>query len=363
MLDTISLTIKLNNRTGECHEEEIFYQINLLLTNLRYCDILRVNPNEKSICVKLSYPRYFYANNAYLIKSVKECLTVNFNFINDLRNGIQLYEQQTYGSTNNLLSWFDSNVSINLTRVDIAFTYLMQEIETFNGYKNIYKILDKVYRYFNQKAIPKQFSVIETNSVETLIFANGPKYKDANEKVIIYNQYQKFHDYYAEAYPEIFYNTIENFPELQRRMRIEHSKRIRRKEFTPYEFGQLNILNDYLVQYCDYTLNNLFNMVVIDSIYRQQIELIKQLLQTEKSYNNFNYQNFIHKYIEHIWDYDILRIAIMESNPNVNSAYKACSTVRDILTNYQEQTGIIFFGVWGKLKDIRETIISQGSAL
>lgn len=360
MLDTISITIKLNNRTGEYFEEEIFYQIQQILTNIRYCDILKIKPNEKAICVKLSYPRYFYANNAYLIKSAEECLMVNFNFVNTLRNEINLYEQRTYGSGGTLLSWFDSNVSITLTRVDIAFTHLMQEIETFNGYKNIYKILDKVYRHFNQKAIPKKFAVIETEAVETLIFANGPKYKDANQKVTIYNQYQKFRDYYADSNPEVLENTLQSYPDLSTRMRIEASKRIRRNLFTPYEFGQFDIFNAYVIQYCEYALENLFNVEVIEYTYRKQIERLKQVLIIERAYSNFTYQNFVHRYIDDIWDYDMLRIAIMESTDNMNSGYKACSSVRETLEIYQQQTGIIFFGIKNKIQEIRNTLIKQG---
>lgn len=294
-----------------------------------------------------------------MITSKEECLEVNRNFVETLRYEINQYDQLTCGYNGKLLSWFDTNVTIAIKRVDVAFTHYMKELETFSSYRNIYMVLNRIYSFFNKNSIPKNIGVLSTGEMETLIFANTANVGAYNQKVTIYNQYNKFQDYYANTNPELLNRTLEEFPDLEQRMRIETCKRIKRKGFTVYEFENFDIFSAYVPPFAEYALTNLFNMEALESVYRERIEQLKALLVTERACSNFTYQNFIYKYINEIWDYDMIRLAVMESTSNSNSGYQACSTIKEVLEQCQYQTGIIYFGVKKKIQEISKTLIKQ----
>lgn len=366
MLDTIKITFEFNNKTGEYIEgieEEIYEVISEILYKTRYCNEIKTKLDRRSISLILSYPRYFNQTNAFLITNKRECLEVNKGFINRIRDEIAHYEHMNFKENIGLLDWFDNNVTIKIKRVDVAFTYYMKEHETFSSYRNIYLILNRIYRSFNKKSIPKNIGVLETGEMETLIFANTANVGSFDHKVTIYDQNKKFDNYYNNTNPELLNRTLENFPDLKQRIRIETSKRVDRKIFSLDQFEDFDIFSAYVPQYAEYALYNLFNGSMIEAVYIERIEKLKAILMIEKQYSNFNYQSFVYKYIDEIWDYEMIRVAIMESTCNPNTGYQACSTVREVLEKYEQNTGIIFFGVINKITDMSKMLNKQTGRL
>ena len=124
MIDTIGVQILLGENTGELTQYTFKTSVIETLTRSGYCGVTNIQEEigeELKITVWISYPRYFYTDNAFLIKNKEECLKVQKEFVSMIRQGI--------GS----LNMDENTVRINLTRVDIPFTYLMEKSETFNG--------------------------------------------------------------------------------------------------------------------------------------------------------------------------------------------------------------------------------------
>ena len=347
MVDTISIKISVKNQKGEYIETEVMNILYSAINSLCYQNRLSFSASDNCLNVILSYPKYFYFTNAYLISRNEECMEVNNNFISYLREYITNSVGMNYS---NYLNYFENNIGITLTRVDTPFTYFMNAEETFYSYKNIYKILGNIYSYKNSKCNPKNYNNFLKNEMETLIFADTANVGAFNSKITIYNQFNKMTDYYKNN-SNILEKIIKDYPDLQSRIRIEVSKKIRRKVFSPEEFRTFCIF-EYVYKFADYALENMFDSSILNLIIDQQKNNLKSLLLKEKQYSNFNYEYFIYKYIEEIWDYDILKRAIMEVSNNSNSGYHACSTVKNILCSIQQCNGILFFGVIKKINDM-----------
>ena len=133
-----------------------------------YIDVLE--SNEKCMIIKISYPRFFKGNNAFLITKVSECLEVQEYFIQQLKS---------YGYIN-----FFPN--INLIRVDIPFTYYMKEEEDFCHYQNIFKIFAYIYKKNESNASPKAIQDILSGKQETLYYADTKVIANYNSRIIIY---------------------------------------------------------------------------------------------------------------------------------------------------------------------------------
>lgn len=349
MLDTISLKIELISPTGEYIEREVMNVIEKTINDLSYCDL--TFKDDKAIRIKLSYPRYFYSTNAYLISNPNECLTVNENLIEKIR----------YNFINNplLLSYFEEGVEFVLTRVDVAFTYYMEMYRNFNSYRNLYYILNSIYCSINKTSIPKKIGTIENEVCETIIFTENSNISSYNNRVIVYDQNKKMSDYYKFNQPSLYQKILEDFPDLNQRMRIEGAKRIRRKGFLAEEWKNFDVYRCYIPKIGDYILSNLFNIEVANNIKILKIQELKNLLLQERQYPNFSYQSFVYRYQLQIWDYELLRQAIMElfSN-NPNTGYHACSTVKGVLENLQSAYGVKYFNVFDELESIRQTILN-----
>lgn len=344
MIDTISIRINVRSSKREYIEEKVMNILYSAIKNLSYQNKLYFLVENNSLTVILSYPRYFYFTNAYLISRNEECLEVNNNFITYLKECIILNTGRDYI---NYLIYFENNIEITLTRVDTPFTYFMETGENFYSYKNIYKILSSIYIYNNSKCNPKSYNELMNNKIETLIFTDTSNIGAFNSKITIYNQFNKMFAYYQNN-SNMFKQIIKDYPDLQNRIRIEVSKKIRRKSFSPEEFRVFPVF-EYVYKFVDYALENMFNINILEQIIFQQKEKLKILLLQEKILPNFNYESFIYRNLEEIWDYDILRQATMESLVNINSGYHACSRIKFILECIQQNKGIIFFGVIKKI--------------
>ncbi|MGL5280076.1 MAG: hypothetical protein ACRC8M_13585 [Cetobacterium sp.] len=357
MLDTINVVFELENTVGDYIEVEIFNLLRKFFSKGSYYDLLKES-DGKSLSIRLSYPRFFDNTNAYLITTKEECLKVNEAFIEAIEKFIY-FEGIGVGVRANaevLLGWFEANVAIKIKRVDVAFTHLLNSGDSFNGYRNLYQLLNSIYIKRNPFSIPKNVSVTGNNEVETLIFSDTQNVGAYNRKIVIYNQYRKFCDYYSKDSLRL-HSILQKYPDLPRRVRIEASKRIRRKPFEVLDFMEFDIFNAYVQQFADDILNNLFNKELFDSASKDRIEWLKETIKKEREYPNFNYQAFIYRFIDEIWDYELVRKAVMETTDNLNSAYQACSTIREILKIYEKATGIKFFNMKETFEKIQKDLI------
>ena len=148
----------------------------------------------------------------------------------------------------------------------------------------------------------------------------------------------------------------ESYPDLEQRIRMEVSKRVNRKEFTLEEFENFDIFTEYVRPYAKYILDNIFDDNVLEKVKEQQIALLKEKLTAERKRNNFSYENFIFYNHNLIYDWDILRQAIMETSSNENSGYQGTSTAKKILTKFGQDKDVIYFGVFKKIADMKKMI-------
>lgn len=344
MIDTIGVQILLGENTGEFNQYMLKSSIVEFVTRSRYCSITNIQEEigkELKITVCLSYPRCFYTDNAFLIKSKEECLTVQKGFISMIRQAI--------GKMN------ENVVKINLTRVDIPFTYLMDKSETFNSYLNVFNILEKIHQMTIPKGSIKCYG--ESNQIETIYFYDSQNTSNYNTRISIYNQAKKFQDFYARDKNRLDYIYCNN-PDLNQRIRIELSKKIRRNPFSLTEFENFDIYSEYVPSYAEYLLETLFNPIAVEKVKENQVQHLKGMLFNLRQSSLFTYESFILWNEGEIFDYDILRRAIMETSCNPNSGYQGTSTSKNFLLKRENETKILYFDVFKRIESIRKMIVS-----
>ena len=154
-MDTIEIGLKINKNLGMDYIQNFIGRINALKSPYgnTFCDVLK-NPNLETLIIKISYPRYFYGNNAYLITRRSQCFEVQKHFVDNIMED---------------LYWKDNIGEINLLRVDIPFTYYMNIDEEFRSYENLYRIMGLIYNETKPKARPKAFIDMIDRKLETVI--------------------------------------------------------------------------------------------------------------------------------------------------------------------------------------------------
>lgn len=346
-MDTMQLELIFDERVNWTKREEN----NLIaeLTRLKgrgnrytYVDVLYSRSDYKVI-VKLSYPRYFFGNNAYLVKSAEECKEVQRAFVGELRDRNR----------------FKGLKAIKVTRIDIPFTFLMLDNREFSDYSNIYKIMGEVFINKFTKTRPKAISDLITSKKETIIFTDSAVSSAYNKKVIIYNQYLnlkgKLDDHSEAITSREFTRTEKTFPDLRKRMRIEFSTRVRRKAFTLNEFKREDLFKHYSKVAKNFLLEKLLDERTIEDVYNVQIDkLIKRLKNID---TKINYENFILTEFKDIYSYEVLRTALSETIKNDNTFKNAITRVRRVLKQEEEEyDGIIILDVTREIKEIRKLI-------
>ena len=334
-MDTISIKIIL--RKGHRSTEIILRAedyINKIKSpkGYRYCDVSRF-ASENEIKVKISYPRYYFGNNAYIIRQGYECLDVQEHFVKNIKQS-------------SLLRNLDK---IELVRVDIPFTYLMNEFERFSDYINIFKIMGEVYYKRNPQGRPKAYEDLISEEKETIIYSDSKTASGYNKRVIIYNQYLNLK---SKLEPEELERTLKSFPELEDRMRIEVSKRIRRKPFSMTEFAEEDFFSHYKNEYQKYIFSNLLNLDEIEKVYEKNIEELTFQLAKDRKSSNFTYEKFILNEIKDIYDYEILRQAINKACDSIKTRESAVTTVRKIISEYEKRRKVIIMKTGEKLERI-----------
>lgn len=304
-----------------------------------YCDCFEISVKGNFI-VKISYPRFYGGINAYLITTANECEKVQENFYLSI-------------ISHDLLC--DAEISLN--RVDIPFTFIMEEKHVFNSYKKVYQVFNYIYKKKNQKANPKAYTDIENFKIETLTYADTPNNASYNSKIMIYDQYSNIKAKTGDE--QNLYRIEAEYEGLSKRMRIEVSKRVQRKPFTILEFKRFDIFKEYAIKYRNYLLDNILDLNEVDKFYTEKaIELAKSLLVYKEESNNFNYENFIYKEIDSIYDYEIIRRALKICIENLKTREKAVTAIRKVLFKYQLNENIIIMETYEAIKSIKRAIES-----
>ena len=225
------------------------------------------NITTERIIVKLSYPRFFKDSNAYIVNSSKECLELHAKFIDTL------YQ---YG----YLKFFEN---IELIRVDIPFTYIRNKDEDFNSYYKVFKLMDRIYR----NDIPGNKSTtavvnLTEDKLETVYFTDTKIMGNYNSHVVIYDQNLNLYNKYLDRNETYRYdNILKEFPDLPHRMRIEVSKRIRRKPFTIEEFYKYDILNDYFENFRIFLIDNFLDRETFNKVIDKNSDEIMDIIKDQ----------------------------------------------------------------------------------
>lgn len=342
-MDTIEISLRILKELSVMLIGKLIGDINSLVSPYGYtfCDVLEVS-NTGNLIIKISYPRYFFGNNAFLITRRSECFQVQ----NYFAKAIMEHEY-----------WKDTIEEINLLRVDIPFTYQMRDDEEFNSYVNVFQICAIVYNKTKNKARPKAFIDMIDRKLETVIYSdNGKSDKSSNNKLMIYNQYLNLNQKLDE---EVFEETLKAYGDLPYRIRMEVSKRVRlRKSFNGQEFANLDILGNYFEQYKNYILDYVLNKEEIDWQYNIWSERLVKVLIENRTKGNFNYKVFILQNLSTIYDYEILRRALGSGIGNTNTRENAITKVRKILNDIQQENNIIVMDTYAVLMKMRDTIIN-----
>lgn len=347
-MDTIQLDLIFEDGCDFTREEE--RKIKRTLDGLEspsgfsYCDVLKsgviYGKEETKIIVKLSFPRFYFENNAYLITTYAECAEVQKHFVEQLKE-------------DKLLSKIKA---IKVTRVDIPFTYLIKEGKNFYDYTNVFKVLalafTKTYKEIEVKSIVDTLEKKE----QTIIYADTPTISAYNKKITIYNQMENLDS--KNRKPIDKDRTLEKYPDLPRRMRIEMSKRISRKRMALKEFGKYELFKEYLEKYKEELEEFLFDEELLDIVYEEEIEKLAEILEEEKECRrgSFRYKNFICDYREYIYDYKILREALKIVIAKGKTRESAITEIRKELNIQEERKGLIVIGVHKIIEDIADTI-------
>lgn len=340
-MDTIEISLAINDNL-----EMIF--INLLeqkINNLKspngftFCDVLNYS-TKGNLIIKISYPRYFCGNNAFLITKRSQCFEVQKHFAKHIME--DGYFKEVIGE-------------LKILRVDIPFTYYMNKGKTFSSYENIYRIFAFVYNNLKEDAIPKAFIDMILNNMETIIYSdNGKSDKSSNNRLMIYNQYANLK---SKLKKEVFEEILVKYDDLPYRIRMEVSKRIRlRIDFNSQTFSTYDILGHYFEEYKKYILKYVLNKEKIEELYNNWAEYLARLLKEERTLTTFNYETFLLKNLSLIYDYEILKRALKSGIDNESTRENATTKIRKILKNIERERNIIILDTYNVITEMRNTI-------
>lgn len=343
-MDTMQLGLMFDEDFDPSRSEK--FEIQKKIENIQspignmFCDVLEFSIKKSKIIIKVSFPRYFYHNNAYLVESSEECFQVQRTLAKELR--------KIFG---------EDLKTISVERIDIPFTYIMDKNCVFTDYNNIYKVAALIFGIKHKKSVSKSIIDTITEDRETITYADTTTISAYNKKVMIYDQHLNLKTKLGKHSRE-FKDTIKDFPELKKRMRIEVSKRTPRIPISLKEFSRYDFFKDSSEKYKQFLLKKLLNSETLDNIYEKEI---KKLSETLKEYRikkgkKFKYENFIMVEMKNIYDYKILRGALKVVLKNNKSLENGVSQVRRILKELEEEDGLKILEVEKEIKKIRKTI-------
>lgn len=359
MLDTVRMKITLREETGEVYEQEIIEDIYTNIKKMENCtEVNFKNEDIREIILTFSFPKYYSKTNAYLIKTREECIKAQIYFTTTILVSLAFKASKCgFSSVPKLIDWLRDHITVKIIRVDTPFTYLKEESEEFNSYRNIFQFLALVYKKVNKKSGIKSIHTYLDETIETLTLADNSNVNSANKKISIYNQNKKIKDCYGKKGNEFLENIEKEFPDLKNRIRIEASKRINRKEMNFIEFLGFDIYKEYVNEFLEYILENTLDKKMLEIVKEESIKKLAQELSIERSKNGFRIKDFILKHKEKILSFDVLRKAIMKTSLNENSGYTLVKKAKKIIEELEKEKGIIYMDVEKKIQNIRERIL------
>lgn len=325
-MDTISITLGFNKQLTRSEIEKIEK-----FKFIKHMSISKTNLSNHVF--KISYPKFMGDNNCLLIhdsKSVLECNKSFGNIIKDIRP--------------------QDEIRIKINRVDIPYTFYMNNGEIFNNYKNVFYHMAYSFNYKHQNNSKNiEISDFLKEEVESIILSDSAKVKCGNYKIIIYNQYKKYLDIYSNKID----NILKNNNNLPLRIRIEISKKINRNSITLEEFIKLDLYTLYNNNFIDFALEYLFDKDSIQELNQKKYMLWFKAFNKVSSENNYKY--IIQSNLKLGDNYKIIRSAlgICKTGKTLEGA---TTSVRKELKKYEVEKGFIIFEVDKKLDLIKKTL-------
>jgi hypothetical protein len=299
-MDTVDVRLTLGRSLDTQKVKNIEEEIKWI-SRLKYWD------NKCSFII--SFPKFFYPiNNAYLVETQRE-IDLVLNEVSKIFENYKIEEAYT-------------------KRVDYPFTFIMPEGRTFNSYFELFRLVG-IIRSENPAGNSKYYGSIPKDEKETVIFTNTTNTNNFSKKVSIYNQALKIQESRASSYD----NTVEKFPYLERRMRIEVAFK---KEINILDRGSLRLdLRTLKREAAYYIAEEIFNKKKInDGIVAQTDNLIRDL--QEKYEKNINWNRVVSNKImdpDQVISKDIFNAAIKQLNLSERGKQNARRTLRKIVTD------------------------------
>lgn len=348
-MDTISINLYVNKdkRLTSTELKDLAEDIAKFKSTegYRYITLNSVSKGDR-VSFKLTYPRFYDGNNAFIIRSKKMCIKLQEHFIKCLCDfGYDKYFTK-----------------VEVIRVDIPFTFYMEENKTFNSYFNLFVLFADIYEYESTRRSSITVERTRTREKETVYYADTPVVSNYNSRIVIYNQNLNIKlKYTSDDNDEqlTYENVLWRHPDLPKRIRIEVSKRVKRHPIPLYDFAKLDILETYYENFKTYLLDNIFDLNILDKVTEDRIETLTIKFNKRRDNKGFNFGKFILQEQVDIRDYKSLRLAMKKSLKNPISYKGNLFQLRNAITEYEMDTNNIIFDVRDKFLEMRELTIND----
>ncbi|UUV17566.1 hypothetical protein NRK67_01670 [Fusobacteria bacterium ZRK30] len=321
-MDTIDIRLILGRPLDE-------QKIKYIKENIKWISKLGYKENKCSFVI--SFPKFFYPiNNAYLVETQREVDMVLHDVIRIFEN---YHIQEAYTK-----------------RIDYPFTFNMPEGRTFNSYFELFRLVG-IIKKANPAGNSKYYGSIVRDEKETVIFTNTTNTNNFSKRVMIYNQAIKIKESKASSYED----TINKFPNLERRMRIEIAFK---EEVNILDGKSLRLdLGKIKRKYASYLANGIFNKRSIDEGIKIQIENLNRCLE-EKYPGNIKWKNLMmNKIIDpgQVISSDIFNAAIKKTNLSERGKQSSRKALRDTAS----ETEMVYENIGKDLNEIMMAILEQ----
>lgn len=258
--------------------------------------------------IVLSVPNHYFSNNAYIVRTEKELSMV-------LKHMEMIIINQGYKID-----------KIHTKRIDLPFTTIREEKETFESWQQVYKLFSlssEKYGYITKY-------ICGNDGLETIYFKDRPT--KCRTQIIIYNQSKRLKDHCTI---QEYDHTISSFRDLKQRTRTEVSFRKRT------ELDKLNLKEskEKAYQIIEHVFFNNLEQVIEETIKK----LSYRLMEARKE-ENFRLLTFILKNQTFIYDFNILKEAIKNNYENKLTAKAVISKSKKILKGMEEEQKIFYIG-------------------
>ena len=326
-MDTISVTVRFSKMLTWREIEKI--------ENSGFIKVNKAKKEYEKFIFKISYPKFIGENNATLITNKEDVLRCNKRFVEILKE----------------LRPYDGMI-LNINRIDIPITYIMPENKNFREYKGLFYLLAKLYSIKREGVCgTKGILDLKDERFETIIYADTKNVKDYNSKIMFYDQYAR----YADTYKESMKDLVKKHPDLNRRMRIEVSKKINRVPMKLENFGDFDLLGKYNQEFMEYILENLFDLELLWKELEQQKEKWKIMFNTKLP-------NFTNKFL---WEvvakedmYEPMREAIKFLELEKKTQEYRITILRKELIKIEEKEKQMILDLYIELLNIRKFVAS-----